>query len=82
MNMVQKELHRIKGNLQCGKCRSRDLETKIGFDGKTTHEYEIWIECNDCGTLSSVARLKSDHPDVIECKRFVNAIPGGCHGNT
>jgi uncharacterized Zn finger protein len=71
MNEVQKELYDSKCNLVCG-CGCKDLTVHLGFDGITTHGYDLYLLCEDCGTVNSIARLKTDSSDTIEYKEKPN----------
>jgi hypothetical protein len=73
MNEVQKELYFSKSNLVCG-CGCKDLTTHLGFDGITTHRYDLYLLCEDCGTVHSIARLKQDSPETVEYKRKPNEV--------
>lgn len=76
MNEVMKELYVSKSNLACG-CGCKDLTTHLGFDGITTHKYELYMLCEECGTVHSIARLTTDSPDIIIFKPKVNEIVKG-----
>ena len=73
MNEVQKELYDSKSNLVCG-CGCKDLTIHLGFDGITTHKYDLYLLCEDCGTAHSIARLTKDSPDIIEYKAKPNEV--------
>lgn len=73
MNEVQKELYNSKCNLTCG-CGCRNLTTHLGYDGLTTHGYDLYLLCEECGTVHSIARLTTDKPDIIEVKSKPNDI--------
>jgi len=73
---MQKEpkelLYKVKGALQCSNCDSANLETRLCYDGFTSHEYELSIVCNSCGYITLIARLTTDSCKVIEIKEFPN----------
>lgn len=73
MNEVQTELYNSKSNLVCG-CGCKDLTTHLGYDGITTHKYDLYLLCEDCGTVHSIARLTKDSPDIIEYKVKPNEV--------
>jgi uncharacterized Zn finger protein len=76
MNEVQKELYDSRSNLVCG-CGCKNLTTRLGYDGLTTHGYDLYLLCEDCGTVHSIARLKKDSPDIIEYKVKSNEVRKG-----
>jgi uncharacterized Zn finger protein len=73
LNEAQKHLYDTRSNLVCG-CGCKDLITHLGYDGLTTHGYDLYLLCENCGTVHSIARLKKDSPDIIEFKRKPNEI--------
>lgn len=72
MNEVQKKLYSTRGVLKCYECDSVDLKVNVGYDGLTTHPYELYITCQKCGYVTPIARLKTDRD--LEVKDKVNLI--------
>lgn len=74
MNDAQKELCTAVGRLLCNNenCKSDNLQAEISFDGISDLSYTFHIVCRDCGSMSPVAKLKSDHSSVVEVKEEIN----------
>lgn len=69
---VQKRLYKCRSALKCSECENEDLTVSIGFDGFTSHQYDLHIYCNNCGTVNEIARLTSDLSKFVIVKEKPN----------
>lgn len=70
------ELNYFEGCLKCNICNSSNLKTSVGYDGITTHPYELAIVCMDCGSYTPIARTVTDREKSIQVKNKINEMKG------